>query len=175
MTTIAWDGLTIAADKLMVSCGSRRTTTKLFLCGDYVYGGCGDVSDVALIAEWLTAGAKSDDRPKFDEDSGSHGVAIKIATAEVYAVTGKSAVLARIEDRQHADGSGRDVAMTAMMLGKSAREAIEIASRIDAFSGEGVDAWEIWPGAVSVNGVVTHRAYAAEPGGIAVPAERVAT
>jgi len=48
----------------------------------------------------------------------------------------------RIEDPFFAWGSGRDFALAAMYLGKSAGEAVEIACFFDAGCGKGIDVFE---------------------------------
>jgi hypothetical protein len=46
------------------------------------------------------------------------------------------------EDAHHAIGSGRDFAAAAMYLGKTAREAVEVAMALTGFCGHGVDTLE---------------------------------
>jgi hypothetical protein len=142
VTTIAWDGKTLAADRLCSSNGVRRTFCKIHDCGAYYYAGAGALEDVIRIAEWIRGGAKAEDRPDLDE-GGGWGLAIDRPTGHVFHVTGKRVVLARFLDAHHAEGSGRDFALSAMALGMSAVDAVKHAARFDIGTGDDVDSVEL--------------------------------
>jgi hypothetical protein len=140
MTTIAWDGKILAADKLADASNLRRTMSKIRDCGKYVYAGCGAIQDLELISDWLRQGAPADKRPSLDEGGGA-GIAVEKETGVAYHVLGKHVCLHLYVDIHQADGSGRDFAISAMAFGKNAIEAVEFASRFDIGTGHGVDSW----------------------------------
>lgn len=62
---------------------------------------------------------------------------------EAFLVQGKQPALCPVREKFVADGSGRDFALSAMHLGKSAREAVAFAARFDVYTGGGVDAFDL--------------------------------
>ena len=54
-------------------------------------------------------------------------------------MTTKRPVLALVRERFVADGSGRDFAIAAMALGRTARQAVALAARFDVYTGGGID------------------------------------
>jgi len=142
MTTIAWDGRTLAADRQRTHGDSRQPVCKLHDCGEYVYASCGDRPDGVAVARWLSAGADWDKRPTLDE-GGCCGIAVRKADGAVFVVEGKTVTLCPVPPGPTATGSGKDYALAAMACGKDARGAVEIASRFDVFTGLGVDAVDV--------------------------------
>lgn len=144
MTTIAWDGRTLAVDRLGLCSNLPRRTRKLWVSEHWAYGGAGNLPDITDIALWLAAGAKQEDRPTL-EDGGSCGIAVRRRDGKAFKVEGKRPMLAPVSERFIADGSGRDFAIAAMALGKTARQAVAFASRFDVYTGLGVDAFVVVP------------------------------
>lgn len=142
MTTIAWDGEVLAADRLANASGLRRSTKKIFDCGEYWYAGCGTAHEIQMIARWILNGAKPDGKPTLEE-GGGWGLAVHKGTARAYHVLGKNVELVEYTDRQQADGSGRDFAIAAMSNGMGAVDAIRFAARFDLNTGDGVDFVEV--------------------------------
>ncbi len=138
MTIIAWDGKTLAADKRGLNSGLPRTLTKIRRIGDLLVGVSGDAADQQDVMAWVEQGRKVDNYPKamLDKELGSSMVIIEDGKIMYY---GTSPLPTVIEDKTIAMGSGRDYAIAAMHLGKSAREAVEIASLFDVGCGNGVD------------------------------------
>jgi hypothetical protein len=135
MTTIAWDGSTLAADSCCVSGrGMRQRISKLFECGRYIYGGTGDIADLEAVKRWLRAGAKWADRPKVDPN-GNGGIVVDRKTRKVYLLNGDPATLCEIPGEPTAVGSGSLYAVAAMACGRSARGAVEIAMLFDDGTG----------------------------------------
>lgn len=130
MTTIAWDGTTLAADTLAISSGLKRRTSKLRVTERFLYGMTGYESEGIAIAAWLAMGADPAKPPPVDDD-GAKGIVVERATGHVFAVSGKSCSLLRIREPFIADGSGRDFAIAAMALGKNSEEAVELSSLYD--------------------------------------------
>lgn len=138
MTTIAWDGKTLAADRMATYSFTKRKVRKLFDCGDYAYGCSGEFWQAHLIADWLRSGAGNSGRVTQDEIS-CCGIAVRKTDGVAFVVEGKSVVLTEIRDEFFATGSGHEYARAAMALGKTAMQAIALASRFDVHTGLGVD------------------------------------
>jgi ATP-dependent protease HslVU (ClpYQ) peptidase subunit len=142
MTTIAWDGKTLAADKLVSFGGLPRTVTKIFRVGSVLVGIAGNAAEGYDMIEWVRGGCKAEDFPASQRDKDSWVSCLLVSDRELalYERAPKPIV---IEDGFFACGSGRDFAMAAMHIGKSAREAVEIASLFDISTGNGVDVLEL--------------------------------
>jgi hypothetical protein len=144
MTTIAWDGKTLAADRMMVAGGLKLTARKLFDCGAHVYGGSGSAAEVTEIAEWIRSGADPAKAPAFEESS-HYGLVVRRTDAAIFYVMGKKVQLIATFDKHAAAGCGQDLAIAAMATGKSAVRAVNFAARFNAFTGLGVDSVRIRP------------------------------
>ncbi len=137
MTTIAWDGVSIAADRLAVGQdGIKRPTRKLYDVGGYIFAGAGNQDEVVILSEWLAEGALSSARPTLDGEPG--GLAIDYR-GRAWIISGKHPVLQLLETPFWAVGSGREYAIVAMHLGRNAQQAVEIAATYDLWTGLGVD------------------------------------
>lgn len=135
MTTCAWDGTFLAADRQATINGVRSVTTKIHKCGSFYYAMSGNVSDCIIVASWLRRGAKPSDSPALDEIN-SFGFAIK--AGKVFSIEGRIPVLVPLDVDQFAAGSGREFAFAALALGKSAEEAVALASQYDICTGMGI-------------------------------------
>ena len=142
MTTVAWDGTTLAADKLACYGNVKRKVRKIFDCGEYYYGCSGDFWEAHAVAEWLTNGAKACDRPSSEEGM-VFGIAVRKIDAKAFVVEGKRAYLQAVLDEKFATGCGRDFARSAMAFGKTASQAVTFAMRFDVYTGLGVDSVRI--------------------------------
>lgn len=137
MTVIVWDGKTLAADKQFTNAGLRRTGTKLFRLRDGAVGIEGSTVDALALVDWLRGDRKPADFPescKGDDAPAVLGVIngkIQYWNGSPYPVT--------YDEPFTASGSGRDYAIAAMHCGKTAAEAVEIASIYDNACGLGVD------------------------------------
>lgn len=132
MTTVCWDGETLAADRQC--CASYKTRArKLWRLPDgRLFGGAGVFEQVIAVRQWLEeGGAKPDGLLDFT------GILVEPSGA-VYRLEEKL-MRDRIFERCHAVGSGAPFAITAMHLGKTARESVLIAARFDPRTGGGVD------------------------------------
>lgn len=137
MTVIAWDGETLAGDKRMSMGCHVNTVTKIFAAGEYLIGFTGSAKHMGPFRAWLESGAKPDTFPQCPADDQIHALAVR-RDHTVWKFEG-TAYPVQVEDRQASAGSGRDYARAAMHLGKSAREAVEIACLFDENCGNGVD------------------------------------
>ena len=141
MTVIAWDGKTLAADKMAVV-GTHKggTTTKIFRWEGGLCGLAGGMAQGLAVIDWLQNGADKDSFPKDPEHESSILVITNCRKVLYYE---DSPIALPFENTFHAIGSGRDYALAALYLGKSAKEAVEIACQLDAYCGNGVDTLEL--------------------------------
>lgn len=137
MTTIAYDGKTLAADSRATSSGMPYKVVKIFTLADgSLFAGSGDYGQIIAVKEWLEN--TDSQKPNAADFAGllvtSDGVLFRIEET-----------LGRlpVHEAFHAIGSGRDFAMAAMHCGRTAREAIEIASLYDVFTGGEVMAFDV--------------------------------
>lgn len=138
MTTIAWDGTTLAADKQATNAGLRRTVTKIFRAGDLMFAACGDLAESLEVIEWIKAGADPEKLPASQRSERWNSIftvtkqgVIKVYECGPYPI--------QFEDEIFACGSGRDFALGAMRMGADAVRAVEVASGFDSGTGCGVD------------------------------------
>lgn len=157
MSVIAWDGKIVAADKRGVCGDYHSINTKLFsfddimpvnspLAGTIGYlGFVGNASHgMALISWFMNDNADPSKYPEFQKgDEWTRLIHIDVvkdkAIAWVYEATPYPV---RVEDTFAAWGSGRDYALAAMYLGRTAIEAVELASRFDPNCGNGVTSFK---------------------------------
>lgn len=141
MTTIAWDGRTLAADKQSTdSSGLMTTVTKIWRIDDYLFGATGSSPAIQEFKHWISNGADPKDFPSNIRPDTPWSVhAIVISAEQGIRVFENSAFAFTVERTRHAMGSGRDFALGAMRCGKSAVQAVEIASEFDCGTGQGVD------------------------------------
>ena len=139
MTTIAWDGTYLAADKLM---GGWQTVDKIFQVGpDSWMAGCGDYCQIVEVAAWLRAGSPADDKPAVDGDSDY----FLIEKGRLYWLT--VPYLRRVKSNQKfaAIGSGQHVALGALAAGADAKTSVKIASTFDPNTGKGITVIKVRP------------------------------
>lgn len=128
MTTIAWDGLTVAADGLKTRGGYLNPTgdfSKLFVDGAAVYAILGSAALVRPLIDWVKAGANPVDIPKDKGDDRSI-----ILVFENKACFAYSTDLPYPEEMFAPDawGSGGEIAIGAMDAGAHAHRAVQIAA-----------------------------------------------
>lgn len=140
MTTIAWDGYSLAADRLMADGTLKAVYRKIHKVGKYWYGQAGTVTDAEWCRHWIAAGARLDawiDDLRLEE--GTHGLLVEAKTGNLFAIDGSRPILIPILNDYYATGSGSHLAIAAMSLGKTAVEAIHVASQHDINTGNEVD------------------------------------
>lgn len=139
MTTIAWDGRTLAGDRQGNSGGLGYSVTKVRRTADNrLIAFCGDIGVGVLMLDWLEHGG---DRPHAQQTD-RWVTALEITPDGSCWCHGRDARW-KIEQPFFAVGSGRDFALAAMALGKSAPEAVELAARFDTGTGKGLDVFEL--------------------------------
>lgn len=143
MTTIAWDGKTMAADRQM-TLGSMRhanTQSKLHI-GTYhgmpaLFAGAGTKVYSAAVIEWLLLGMPDERKPEMPESPDSFTVFVVTELGLHLFVDSLRAIPLGVT--KYAIGTGEDYARGAMAAGASAKRAVEIACEFDINSGMGVD------------------------------------
>lgn len=142
MTVIAWDGKTLAADK-RAGTDQPRTVTKIRRATNGALLGCTGTAcgDMELMA-WYEAGADPEKFPPTQRNNATSSYMIEITPDRKIHMYQDCPFPATFEDGTHAIGSGRDFAMAAMHLGKTARESVEVAIALTATCGNGIDTLE---------------------------------
>lgn len=141
MTVIAYDGRTLAADKLATNGGTKLTTVKIRRVPLGMVGASGDVHVTRALVVWAEKGFKVEDFPSEAKDNGSQLLLIGHDRRKLLYCG--SAHPAELEDDLISIGSGRDYAMAAMHLGHDARSAVQVACDLDVYCGGGITTLEL--------------------------------
>lgn len=138
MTIIAWDGTTLAADKRAIAQSHCWTITKIARVGEFLVGVSGRGEKIREFQQWIERGRVPEQYPKRNsEEEWFCGLVIgRDGVIEHYEASPLPMI---VEDPTHAIGTARDFARAAMHLGKTAREAVELACLFSADCGNGVD------------------------------------
>lgn len=140
MTVVAWDGSTLAADKRTSYGGHHGTVTKIHHLKDGRYAaGCGDAVLCTEFCAWLDAGADPAAFPAAQRDREKCSVMLVVDASGKVLQYEHSPHPITVENRYWAIGSGRDFAMMAMRLGKTADEAVALTAELCHDCGNGVD------------------------------------
>lgn len=136
MTTIAFDGVSLCADTLVTEgdarVGYQRKIHRWKAAGvDHLAAYAGHLTACHLALDWVKKGMKKRQRPVWDYD----------ADFEIILVRDKEVLI--LDETFHLRpgytpytlGSGAAYALAALHLGKSAREAVELACKLDIGSG----------------------------------------
>jgi hypothetical protein len=141
MTTIAWDGKSVAADsrKTFGVFPSPSNYSKLIIKGDIVFACTGCMPLFAPLVDWYLAGAVAKDcpRPAFNEID-NDTVLIIFREGRAFRLT----VSVPYAEEVHAPigwGSGGEYAIGAMRAGADTQRAVEIAIECDIQSGGPVE------------------------------------
>lgn len=135
MTTVAWDGHTLAADRQTSADGSvYRYAAKIHeIPGGHV-ACCGNVAQIHRFVKWL----RDDRKDALDIESENLG-ALMVVDGVLTLWDGSLCIPCEIGEKL-AIGSGTCWAHAAMDFGKSATEAVAYAATRDNGTGGGVDA-----------------------------------
>lgn len=144
MTTIAWDGKTLAADSMGDQNCLRMKAVKVHrgVLADgkaFIFGGAGRTSDCIQLYEWIkTLDSKTLTRELYPHQSDANDPTCLLAVKRdgVFRKTGP--LLVPVYEDFYAVGSGRDFAISAMHFGKTAAEAVKHAIQFDLYSGGAV-------------------------------------
>lgn len=144
MTTIAYDGISIAADTRGTSSFIEQCEfMKIHDCEPYYIALAGVWSAIPLWLDWFSDGHDPSKFPEmtfYDKEGDISGAFVVRKNDGALQFWG-SAYGYPASDWSHAPnalGSGQEFAMGAMLHGATAREAVEIACKLDAGSGGSV-------------------------------------
>lgn len=145
MTTIAWDGLSLAADRMSSSGYAQRTVTKLWkgkwLDGrDVLIGFAGDGAFCQAIMDALQFGKTKEQMPDWRDYNveKNHTMAVVVdRDKNVYEMTVRFELLP-YDEVVFAIGAGAEVAWGALEAGANAVRAIQIAGKRTPHTGLGV-------------------------------------
>ncbi len=139
MSIIAWDGRSMCADKRAVNYGLTVACTKIWRLDAGLVGIDGVLCGGLELVEWIKAGADPKTLPDRQKDQERRGQAFLVTPDRRILRYEDGPYPFAVEEKFFAAGSGRDYALTAMYLGKTAREAVEIACHFDNGCGNGID------------------------------------
>ncbi|MCP5005525.1 MAG: hypothetical protein GY941_16540 [Planctomycetes bacterium] len=132
MTTIAYKDGVLAADSMVCTKNGIKIAqiNKIIKNKNGMAGIAGNLGDVSKIKEWMNIGA--DINKLLDFSKGSSAIFIKpdgsINFIEEGSVINVAADFVAV-------GTGEEIAMASMMAGVSAKKAVHIACKLDAYSG----------------------------------------
>lgn len=137
MTTIAFDGKRLAADRRVSGDGFTYLMTKIRRCPDgRLIGASGNASAVMALLDWLEAGAAGEPPVKLDSpDWGDMIEVMPDGAVHLWGLYGRF----RINDKLAAIGSGSCYARAAMACGRAADAAIAVAALFDSKTGDSCD------------------------------------
>lgn len=148
MTVIAFDGKTVAADRMAVAGNRKHAVTKLFPILDgqnkiqKVLGVNGNAAHGLALVAWYKAGCNPKHFPQpADPQNNAHLIVFE--TGKMPIEYQGYAVPVIIEDRLYACGSGGDAARAAMLAGAKAVDAVVITGVVCLDCGLGVNELEL--------------------------------
>jgi ATP-dependent protease HslVU (ClpYQ) peptidase subunit len=145
MTTIAWDGTSLAADKASWSGPARRKVRKVFKVkaangGQFLVAFAGDGAFAMAVLGWMRG---QRDRPMpldfLDQNELKNQFALVIDEQRRVWQMAPSLTYTRMYERIYAFGGGHEFAWGALEAGATARRAVEIAIKRSDYAGLGVD------------------------------------
>lgn len=140
MTCIAWDGVTLAGDRMASNGNTAVSVRKIHRIRDHLIGCAGIASQMAAFLHWFEQGAHADQFPPeiLDPEMGNVGAIVITPDSQVLFFESSPYPL-QILDERHAIGSGGEIALAAMAMGKTARQAVELACELTITCGRGID------------------------------------
>jgi hypothetical protein len=143
MTTIAWDGKTLAADRWAVGNGPRLLVRKIArgLNGSLI-GAAGKTCACEALVRWIAEGEVGEPPVPLSSDDWSE-ILVVASDGQLY-VYGDHGRFA-LQNTQMAIGSGAQYALAAMACGRSAAEAVAVAALFDHRTSEDTDELELIP------------------------------
>lgn len=133
MTTVAWDGKTLAADSQATMGSLRCTVVKIARSRTgFLAAGAGEINSIVPWLRWVERGLKPDEQPDSLHDK-SH-VIIVDPKGRAYTFEGSTTRLP-LRAKFWALGSGMELALGAMAMGADARTAVKVAAKFDVYTG----------------------------------------
>ena len=139
MTTITWDGKTLAADSRVTDgCIEQVRCKKIHKAGEYIIAFCGDYAEGLAFVKWVKDGMVAERKP---EDLEDFGALVVHPDGKVFEYTKRLIPLPC--GCPTAAGSGRKSAMGALLAGANAVEAVKIAAKLDPYTGGPVQSFTV--------------------------------
>ena len=129
MTTVAANRYEMAADSLAVANNRKYRTRKLYRAAGAVVGVSGGIGEMLMAVRWYEAGADLAARP-----DGLNGTMLVLDESGLYRYEGNCYPIPVLDDFA-ATGSGSDIALAAMLMGKTPAEAVALACEVDLHTG----------------------------------------
>lgn len=130
MTTIAWDGKSLAADTRATANGLiDNRTVKAWSHKGLLIAACGSQALCEKFRVWVISGM--DGESPFEGAEDGNGI---IAAPHCVVVFGNSGSW-RVAEPFYTLGSGYQLALGALAMGADARKAVEVAARFDTMTG----------------------------------------
>lgn len=130
MTTIAFDGKTLAADTRAHGSIILKVRKVHRLSDGSMFGAAGSCQEILAVLAWLNGGDKPSDLDNFE--------ALIITRAGAQRL-GERLMRAPVLEPFYAIGSGSHFAIAAMALGKNAIDAVRLAARFDIYTGGAIE------------------------------------
>lgn len=146
MTTIAWDGTTLAVDRGVWNGRMVREQCKLHVIREPkngwppgAYASCGDAAFNTQLVQWMRNGGTRPETAKPEDMDVECGVYVSNGR-EVFLVMGRG-VLLRLVQQKVGSGGGAHFALGCMVAGTDAVTAVELAQKHTDCSAFGIDSW----------------------------------
>lgn len=141
MSTIAWDGYTLAADKQATSGNLKAKCSKMLSLNDgTVLATAGSLAEGYSLFDWYVEGADRDMYPGFQNDS-ERWTSLIVALPNGKCFEFEQAYHPLPVKGKSAWGSGRSYALAAMEMGADAVKAVKVASKFDPSTGLGIESY----------------------------------
>ena len=138
MSIVAWDGKSLAADRMATADEMRYAVTKIMPVKGGAIAWCGPQEYGLTLLEWVLEGEQQDKWPECQaRDNWARIIVVKHGGC-IYEYESLP-IPQPITEPFMAWGSGRDFAMGAMAAGATAKQAVEITNRFSTTCGCGVD------------------------------------
>jgi 20S proteasome alpha/beta subunit len=140
MTTIVWDGKTLAADRQANAVGMRRLVTKIFKIDRNLVAVSGDYDLAQDMIKWMQDGGEPKTFPETQKDIDKMVNVLWLPSPDkIFTFERSPNPLDFSANKVICMGSGRDFAYGALEMGADAVKAVEVAIKYDTNSGMGVD------------------------------------
>lgn len=136
MTTIAYRNGIMAADSACFDSSLYQgEVDKLWMLPEIGLVGCsGEIGAMIQFVDWLKDGSERKKKPDLPDDCDFESIVVGLDGEAVH--YDRHLVPIRVANDLHAIGSGRKLALGAMMAGASAEEAVKIACHYDMVTRE---------------------------------------
>lgn len=143
MTTIAWDGKTLAGDRCSWSGAARRQVRKVYRIKasdgkDFLVGFCGDGAFALAVLAWMRGLGEKPSYREFGVSPDTQCAMVIDKELKVWGV-GASLTYYRFDETMMAMGGGQEFAWGALEAGATAARAVEIAIKRSDYAAFGVD------------------------------------